>query len=207
MSQIIFRMSADSRKNTWYADARTALVCPCLVVSCLSLSGIVLLPRLYDLSVFKGNQKESIVRRSGQVRQDLLLCMFCSLWRGLPVRLCPSCITVNGACACHISSQALGCVMLCCVSCRGSGRERAVPIYCTLSIGVGGVTKTFSLQSGEILPKYITCHVRLVQACLDPPPAAFGDASLSVRVRRRMLSSVHLAVNSAVNRESTRNVI
>src|SRR5207245_692484 len=98
-------------------------------------------PRWYELSVFKGNQRESPLRRNGQVRLDLLLCMFCSLWQGLPVRLCPSCITVNGACACHISSQAVGSVMLCLVPWWGSGRERAVPIYCALSIGVGGVTK------------------------------------------------------------------
>jgi hypothetical protein len=82
-------------------------------------------PRCYELSVFKGNQKESMLRRNGQVRQDLLLRLLCSLRRGLPVRLCPSCITVNGSCVCHISSQALGRVMLCCVPWRAvDGREQ-----------------------------------------------------------------------------------
>lgn len=72
-------------------------MCPALAVSCWSLSGIVLFPRWYELSVFKGQQKESLFRRNGRVRQDLLLLLLCQLWRGLPARLCPSCITVNGA--------------------------------------------------------------------------------------------------------------
>jgi hypothetical protein len=146
---------------------------------------------LSDLSQFfdetPGLPEVDVIRSLGLATTELVILLFCSLWRGLPVRLCPSCITDNGGCTWHTSSQALGRVMaLFCAMQEQWRGESSSQQFCPLQ-RCWRRSEGFSLLSEERRPKDITPMRRRVVACLAPPRAAFGRAVLSACVRLKSL--------------------
>jgi hypothetical protein len=175
----------------WCSDAKTELVCPCLVVSCLSLSGIVLLPPIVRALCVQG-QTEGVYHKknwTGLSRPAPALVLFA--WAGVDGsslsilyhcqrRVCLSPL-LSGCGTCHA---------LCCAMEGQWTGESSSHLLCPFY---------WSWRSYE---DFFVAVGRNTTKVYHTPGAARPGLSRSASrrvlrrsvVRRRMLSSVRLAV-------------